>query len=137
MPCLDKAFANLRPLLPELKRERLVHVQSGVMFCSMSLLVGRVHMHTGNGAMLACVEGEGGEERVYTRCFCACTGKRIDETTLVPILSQTEGWTYPWVMIDKASYSKLMGKLKSSQGAAGGVRAGGEAKRQKREATTP
>ncbi len=135
MPCLDKEFARLQPVLPELKRERLVHVQSGVMFCSASLLVGTVHMHTGNGAMLACVSGQEGEEWVYTRCFCACTGKKIMETTLAPILAQTEEWSYPWVMIDKDKYSQLMRRLKSAKGGSPGMQGGGQGKRQRRDPT--
>jgi hypothetical protein len=129
MPCLDKAFSRLQPLLPSLKRERLVHVQSGVMLCSARLLLGVVHMHTGNGALAACLTGEDGEEVVYTSCFCECKNSKMPETTLVPVLGSTELWKYPWVMLSKASYVGLMKRLSNPSKADG-------AKRQRRE-TTP
>lgn len=131
MPCLDKAFTRLQPLLPSLKRERLVHVQSGVMLCSMRLLLGVVHVHTGNGALVACLSKEDGEEVVYTSCFCECKETKIQETTLAPILASTEEWRYPWVMLNEASYRRLMGKLSQPQRK---VDAGGS-KKQRREPT--
>jgi len=136
MPCLDKAYARLKDLLPSLKREKLVHVQSGVMLCSVRLLAGVTHIHTGNGALVACVTREDGEEVVYTSCFCACHGKResIMDTTLAPILCPTEGWRYPWVMLDMASYGRLMGRL-SQAGSHANSGKGGAGKRQRREAT--
>jgi hypothetical protein len=131
MPCLDKAFASLKDLLPSLQREKVLKVQSGVMPCSMRLLLGVVHVHTGNGAMVACVTQEDGEEVLYTRCFCPCNDKNILKTTLVPILRSTEESAFPWVMLDKARYCRLMGRLSL----AGGASKGGAGKRQRREAT--
>jgi len=144
MPCLDKAFAKLKPLLPSLQRERVVRVQGGVMPCSMRLLLGIVHIHTANGALVACLKDEQGREVLYTRCFCECKDKNIMETTLAPILGSTEEWSFPWVMLDQSSYGKLIGRLSAgkqagSKDAGGGKQAGskdaGGGKRQRREAT--
>jgi len=133
MPCLDKAYAKLKPLLPSLQRERVVKVQSGIVPCSMRLMLGIVHVHTANGALMACLTDEEGKDVIYTRCFCECKDKNVMETTLAPILGSTEEWGYPWVMLDQASYGKLMGRLSGGKQDKAGAAGGG--KRQRREAT--